>query len=159
MRISHLIEKQTDPKENFPQMMGDFLPIAMDVIGLKDLPDIKLVKRVVSPDQPTFGKFVNEENRIYLALEDRHPIDIFRTLAHELVHYKQGTEHQLASGSGKTGSAEENEAHMLAGIVMRYFDKAFPQYFNSKALDIEEGKPPKFTALEWAAMEGGHSIK
>lgn len=155
MRIKHLIEEQQDPKKVFLEMMKDFLPIAMDVIGLKDLPDFKLVTKVPDTAQPTFGKFVNEENRIYVALEDRHPLDILRTLAHELVHYKQGVEHELASGSGQTGSPEENEAHMLAGIVMRYFDKAHPEYFNTEAIDIREGK---FTALQLAIMEGGHSL-
>lgn len=136
MRIEQLIEKKLDPKELFPEMMESFLPIAMDVIGLKYLPDIKLVLKVPSPEQPTFGKFVNEENRIYLALEDRHPLDILRTLAHELVHFKQGTEHKLDPNSGRTGSPQENEAHMLAGIVMRYFGKAHPEYFNSEAIDL-----------------------
>lgn len=159
MRISHLIEEQTDPKKVFLQMMEDFLPIAMDVIGLQDLPDFKLVTRIPNAEQPTFGKFVDHENRIYIALEDRHPLDILRTLAHELVHYKQGIEHDLEADSGRTGSPEENEAHMLAGIVMRYFNKAYPQYFDTEAFDIKESEVPRFTALEWAAMEGGHSIK
>jgi hypothetical protein len=155
MRIKHLIEEQQDPKKVFLKMMKDFLPIAMDVIGLETLPDFKLVVRVPDTEQPTFGKFVNEENRIYLCIEDRHPLDVLRTLAHELVHYKQGVEHELETDSGRTGSPEENEAHMLAGIVMRYFDKAHPEYFNTEAIDIKERK---FTALQLAIMEGGHSL-
>jgi hypothetical protein len=138
MRIKHLIEQQKDPKKVFVKMMRDFLPIAMDVIGLKTLPDFKLEVRVSDTEQPTFGKFVNEENRIYIGIEDRHPLDVLRTLAHELVHYKQGTEHELATGSGRTGSPEENEAHMLAGIVMRYFDKAHPEYFDVETIDVKE---------------------
>ena len=147
MRIQHLIEEQQDPKKVFHKMIKDFLPIAMDVIGLKTLPDIKLVVSVPDTDQPTFGKFVNEENRIYLSIEDRHPLDILRTLAHELVHYKQGIEHELEADSGRTGSPEENEANMLGGIVMRYFNKAHPEYFDIEAIDVKEnfadGKNPQ----------------
>ena len=71
-------------------VLRDFLPYAMKELGLDKLPPIKLIARVPSDQQPTFGKFVNDEQRIYLAIKDRHPLDIVRTLAHELVHYKQG---------------------------------------------------------------------
>ena len=146
MRITDLIEQEVDPKTNFIQMMKDFLPLAMNIIGLKNLPDFKLVVKVDSPEQPTFGKFVNKENKIYLAIEDRHPIDILRTLAHELVHFHQGIEHELAGNSGETGSPQENQAHEIAGIVMRHFGKEFSEYYNDEAVDVIEnfadGKNP-----------------
>jgi hypothetical protein len=65
---------------------------------------------------------------------NRHPNDILRTIAHELTHYKQDTEHQLDSESGRTGSPIENEAHATAGIVMRHFNKQYPEYLNSKPI-------------------------
>jgi hypothetical protein len=75
-----------------------------------------------------FGGYDIESNSIQLALKDRHPADILRTLAHELVHYKQNTTHGLHDRSGLTGSPEENEANTKAGVIMRHFNKRFPQY-------------------------------
>jgi Zn-dependent peptidase ImmA (M78 family) len=79
--------------------------------------------------QATFGRYVQEENVIYLGIADRHPVDILRTLAHELVHAKQDMEGKLYNGAGETGSPIENEAHMIAGIIMRHFNKKFPKFF------------------------------
>jgi len=121
------------------QVFRDFLPLAIKEIGLDGLPPIKLQLRIEDNDQPSFGKFVNDEGAIYLAIEDRHPLDIIRTLAHELVHFKQGTEHRLNDLSGETGSPEENEAHEVAGIVMRNFNKQYPKYFSASAVNVKEG--------------------
>ena len=86
--------------------------------------------------QATFGRFVNDENVIHLAIADRHPLDTLRTLAHELVHYKQFTEHELNHDSGTTGSPEENEAHAIAGIIMRHFNKAYPELIKLNPINM-----------------------
>lgn len=112
----------------------DFLPMVMEYLKIDSLPEIKLEKNINEADQPTFGKFVNEENKIYIAINDRQPTDILRTLAHELVHYKQGAEHKIGPNAGKTGSPIENEAHAEAGIIMRNFNLAYPQYLKAKPI-------------------------
>jgi pyrimidine deaminase RibD-like protein len=111
----------------------------MRELDIKKLPPIRLLKQIPAGDQPTFGKFVNDENVVYLDIAERHPVDILRTLAHELVHYKQNTEHQLAAGSGATGSPEENQAHEVAGVIMRDFNRLHPEYFKSQAVNLSEG--------------------
>lgn len=120
----------------------DFLPIAMEVLELKTLPKIKLEKQLETDDQPSFGRFVHNEkhSEIHLAIANRHPIDIIRTLAHELVHYKQYTENRLDHNSGRTGSPEENEAHVKAGIILRLFDKKYPNYFSAASVILENFK-------------------
>jgi len=126
-----------------PDLMSafrDFLPIAMRELDIDKLPPIRLLKQVPAGDQPTFGKFNNQENVIHLGIAERHPVDILRTLAHELVHYKQNTEHQLAAGSGKTGSPEENQAHEIAGVVMRDFNRLHPEYFAASAVELTEDR-------------------
>jgi len=136
MLIKHLLESKQNP--DFPKILGDFLPLAMKELGVTQIPRIKLKLRINDNEQPTFGRFVNEENIIHLAIEDRHPLDILRTLAHELVHYKQGVEHKLGPNSGKTGSPEENEAHQVAGVIMRNFNKLHPKYFSEPAIDFNQ---------------------
>ncbi len=118
----------------------DFLPIAMKELKLAVLPKIKLEKTLSHGEQPSFGRFAHtpDHAEIHLAIKNRHPIDIIRTLAHELVHFKQYTEHRLNKNSGKTGSPDENEAHVLAGVIMRHFDKKYPDYFNYDVVSLDE---------------------
>jgi len=126
-----------NPKENFVEMFRKFLPLAMEIIGLESLPKMVFEKEVESPDQPTFGQYVNNDHVLHVGLANRHPNDILRTVAHELVHYKQDTEHKLNHMSGNTGSPEENEANALAGIVMRNFNKRYPEYLKVKPVIAE----------------------
>lgn len=118
-------------KEKFTEMFRKFLPIAMETIEINTLPKFVFSRYLDHPTQPTFGMYINGENTLYVALANRHPVDILRTIAHELVHYKQDSEHQLNIHSGDTGSPEENQAHQIAGIVMRHFNKFYPEYLKS----------------------------
>lgn len=106
----------------------DFLPLALSHLDINHSPSVKLKKKIELNDQPTFGRYNNQTGIIYLGIHGRHPVDILRTLAHELVHYKQGCNNELDDCSGKTGSPAENEANAVAGIIMRNFNKKFPQY-------------------------------
>lgn len=119
---------------DFIDMMSKFLPICMKIIGLKKLPKFKLVKYVNDSDQPTFGKFENDKLLITLGLAGRHPLDVLRTLAHELVHFKQLLDGKINDKSGDTGSPQENEAHAVAGVVMRNWNKENPEYFHEKPI-------------------------
>jgi len=136
MRFRELTESRDN--SDLIKILADFLPVAMKEIGLDHLPKIKLVSEVPDSSQPTFGKYEDHKKMIWLAIRQRHPLDILRTLAHELTHFKQGINHELAAGSGATGSPEENEAHEIAGIVMRNFNKAHPQYFKVDAVGLKE---------------------
>lgn len=127
----------------------DFLPVAIESLGLKSLPNITFSKNVKSKhDQPTFGVYHHDtaSKLIEIDIEERHPIDVIRTLAHELVHYKQDLEGRLTSNSWKTGSSTENEAHEKAGVMMRIFNKKFPHYLKLQAIEFNEnfadGKKP-----------------
>lgn len=120
------------------QMLADFLPLAAKYLGLKKLPHIKIQKHLEAHDgQATFGRFVNDELKIYLGIADRHPVDILRTLAHELVHFKQFIAGKMYDGAGNTGTPIENEANAEAGIIMRHFNKKYPQAIQSKPLELQ----------------------
>jgi hypothetical protein len=134
-----LEEFSTNNRPEFISAIGDFLPIAMSYLGLTKLPKISIAKDVENNhDQPTFGKYANGEDLIFVDVENRHPVDIIRTLAHELVHYKQDIEGQLHPDSWVTGSDEENEANEKAGIMMREFNQQFPQYMSIDAIEFAE---------------------
>jgi hypothetical protein len=133
-----LVEFATPKQEEheFVSAMRDFLPLAAKILELDTLPKIKPQLRLGKDDQPSFGRYVNNENTVYIAIEDRHLIDIIRTLAHELVHYKQDLANQLHPDSGETGSDEENQANSQAGVIMRHFNKQFPKYFGTEAINL-----------------------
>ena len=110
--------------------MRKFLIIAKEEIGLDQLPKIHWSwDDKIAQDSPSFGRFTNDDKAIKIIMRNRHPIDIMRTLAHELVHYKQDVEHRIDSTSGETGSPIENEANALAGQIMRRFDEENPELF------------------------------
>jgi hypothetical protein len=111
-----------------------FLPIAMKELKITTLPSIKPAKTLkVHDHQATFGRFLNGDVKIELAIANRHPIDVLRTLAHELTHYKQFLAKELDHNSGETGSPQENEAHAIAGIIMRNFNKQYPNLIKLKS--------------------------
>jgi hypothetical protein len=60
-------------------------------------------------------------------------MDILRTLAHELTHYRQHERlgKSMPDSAGRTGSPYENEANAQAGIVMRHFQNRYPEFFAS----------------------------
>jgi hypothetical protein len=116
-------------KDEFYAMMKNFLVIAKEVLKLDRLPKIKLVDEIImAGEQPSFGMYVQGKNILFVSLVNRHPIDILRTMAHELTHYKQDINNELNDNSGDTGSEQENEAHYMAGIIMRLFAKKYPRY-------------------------------
>ena len=126
---------------DIPSMLEKFLPIAMQELGISKLPGIRLTKHLKPHGtQASFGMYNPDDGKIYLAIADRHPVDILRTLAHELVHFSQDGKHELDANSGKTGSSEENEANSVAGIIMRKFNNEFPDAIKSEPLVVENKK-------------------
>jgi len=132
-----------ESKDRFVEMFQKFLPLCMDVLKLESLPKMVFQMHINDEQQPTFGRYNDEEKTLHVALANRHPNDILRTIAHELQHYKQGEEHRLGPGAGDTGSPIENEAHAMAGIVMRNFNKRYPEYLMDRPI-IAEGSDKEY---------------
>ena len=143
--------------------LGYFLPIAVKHLQLKSLPKIHLVKELHDTHVPTFGRFENDTRSITVVVANRNPVDIIRTLAHELVHYAQGERGELEADSWHTGSPEENEAHEVAGIIMREFDQEYPEYLSAEPVVLPEnfadGKNPGRKGLaKRSGVDCGQSV-
>ena len=134
MKITELLVEGRESKANVTQMFRDFLPLAMEVLEIDRLPEMRFEPELNTGQQPSFGMYVNGDNILFVALKNRHPVDILRTVAHELVHFRQDIQGELNDQSGQTGSPEENQAHEVAGVIMRHFNKRYPQYLRSKPL-------------------------
>lgn len=110
--------------------IADFLKFSKEQLDLPSLPNIVLIaKHIKSDTGHSFASYSPKEKKIRIYAKNRHIMDVLRTLAHELVHYRQDLDQRLNGDSGKTGSPEENEAHAIAGQLMRYYGKMHPELF------------------------------
>jgi hypothetical protein len=134
MRASQFIVEGAQENANVVEMFKKFLPLAMEVLEVDSLPKMRFAPDLNTGDQPSFGMYSPDDNMLAVALSNRHPVDILRTVAHELVHFKQNMNGELHADSGETGSPHENQAHEIAGVIMRNFNKRYPEYLKSKPL-------------------------
>ena len=111
------------------QFVHRYLPWLQRELKIDQLPEIELLD---DPITTSFGQYNSEDKTIKLVIGGRHPVDVLRTIAHELTHYKQDLAGDLEPGAGEAGTPQENEANSNAGIVMRNFAKANPEYFGIK---------------------------
>lgn len=113
-------------RQKFEMIYRKFLPFAVEFLRIKKLPKIKFIENSsYAKKVKTFGRTI--DNNIEIYIKNRHPMDILRTVAHELVHYSQIQKGII--GSGETGSSTENEANKLAGVLMRKFGETYSEYF------------------------------
>jgi hypothetical protein len=104
-------------------------------LGIENMPRIRLKKDPEwSQRNATFGRYIPEENTLILSVAGRHPMDIMRTLAHELIHRRQDEIEPMPDHAGETGSEWENEANARAGVLMRGYGEQNPDTFEKQAL-------------------------
>ena len=131
-KINETIDK--DNLDNFKIEFKKFLIFVKKQLNLDDLPKIKIKTSIENTQQPTFGRYNVTDNSLEVGIINRQLMDIFRTTAHEIVHYKQHLDSQGQSISGHTGSADENEANAVAGILMREYGQLRPDLFQEKPI-------------------------
>ena len=95
--------------------------------------DLIKYKDDLKSGQPSFAAYAPHSKEVFISTKNRHPMDIFRSVAHELVHHKQNLDGRLGKNiakEGATGSDIENEANSEAGKLMRYYGAENPFYFD-----------------------------
>lgn len=116
--------------ENKFPLLKEFIGYCREYLKLKALPPLKMsYDPTTAESRRSFGGYDPNNKSIELSVANRHQADVFRTLAHELVHYKQDTQNRLTPESGQTGHAHENEANAAAAIMMRNFAQMRPEMF------------------------------
>jgi hypothetical protein len=107
-------------------MVTHLLQLCKKELDLSELPSINMIddKHTIKGGT-AFGEF--DDTGITVITMGRHPMDVMRTLAHELVHWKQATSGEELDGSD--GSDTENDANAIAGVILRKFGKMYPHYF------------------------------
>jgi uncharacterized protein YbaR (Trm112 family) len=124
--VEETIEDTPEPK--LGDIIREVLPLIKHELKISKLPTIRLVTQINAGNQPTFGLYQHETDTLEVVKKNRHPVDILRTLAHELVHYKQDIQNRLRPHSGDTGSNIEDQANAMAGVIMRHINKKYPNF-------------------------------
>lgn len=119
--------------ENQLPLLKLFITYCKEYLKLKTLPPLTLsYKETDAENMKSFGGYNPNIKNIRINIANRHQADIFRTLAHELCHYKQDTQNRLEPNSGQTGHPHENEANSHAAIIMRNFAHSNPEMFKTQ---------------------------
>ena len=115
-------------QKEFQKILEVFLVFVKKELKLKDIPEIHFsYGSSFAAKRSAFGIITNR-NVITVEALDRHPMDVLRTVAHELVHYSQH-KHGI-NGNGKAGSKTEDMANLKAGELLRKFGAAHSYLFN-----------------------------
>lgn len=122
--------KEEITRQQLAPMLDSFVSFASDKLGLKSMPSVRY--KTEDDSYNSFAAYNPSSNELSISTANRHPMDIFRSVAHELVHHKQNEDGRLGKDiekEGATGSDIENEANSEAGKIMRWFAKANPDMF------------------------------
>ena len=92
-----LREGLTDDQE-FRQLLGSLAKHLISRLGIKEVPQVILINNDVQNADDMLGRtgFYNHNKKsISLFTYGRHPKDILRTFAHEMIHHKQNQDGRL----------------------------------------------------------------
>lgn len=128
-KIKIYIEEGADNMTpRFVELLKKFLPFTCKFLGIETPFTLHLVHSKV-PQLRTTGVYINKDNEIWIRVKNRHQVDLFRSICHEMVHHKQNELGMLNSRSGEDSSVEEGQANRYAGIVMRKFGRKYPEIY------------------------------
>lgn len=104
------------------KLLVKFVKFASKYLELPETFNIRLVH--ANPDEPmTLGCYSPSENKISAIIEKRNILDVFRTIAHEMVHQRQQSRGELVGEIPEIGGKIEDEANAVAGQIMKAFTK------------------------------------
>ncbi len=133
MKVKEILTEGMTRKDTYTVLL-DFIKFAAEHLELDSLHkfDFKF-DTSRSVEHHSFGGYGSEH--INITVVNRHIMDVCRTLAHELVHYKQDLNHELdGDDPGATGSPQENEANAEAAVIMRNWGKKHPDLFDKQSI-------------------------
>jgi hypothetical protein len=125
-----LKENISESKESSIQ---NFIEFATKRLKLKEQPKVNLLSgREYSEAKTSLGGYNPMTKEIFVVMDGRLTADICRTIAHEMVHRKQDEMGLVRNEvkDGADGSPIENQAHAVAGILMREYGRINKQIYN-----------------------------
>lgn len=119
--------------ESKKKSIEHFVEFATKRLKLKEQPKVNLLSgREYSEAKTSLGGYNPMTKEIFVVMDGRLTADICRTIAHEMVHRKQDELGLVRNEvkDGADGSPIENQAHAVAGILMREYGRINKQIYN-----------------------------
>jgi hypothetical protein len=111
------------------QQIKDFINWSMKTLNMqKPYPKFTL-SRNTKQAQQGHHTGLHQGDRIWVYIENRNLVDIFRTIFHELVHHRQDQLNMIKDGDSYPGSPIEALADMMAGKYIKIYGKDHPEIF------------------------------
>ena len=134
IRFKQMILEDMAHEQMVQKHVNDFMNHAKEHLGVDQLPNVELINnKKMAQENTSFGGYYPGEKVIRVNIAGRHPADILRTLAHEMVHYRQDMNGDLENVemAGETGSTFENEANSEAGVMIRNYGRTKPSIYEN----------------------------
>jgi hypothetical protein len=138
--VGPINETISESKQN---SINHFVEFATKRLKLKEQPKVNLLSgREYSEAKTSLGGYNPMTKEIFVVMDGRLTADICRTIAHEMVHRKQDELGLVRNEvkDGADGSPIENQAHAVAGILMREYGRVNKQIYNEDInIDVDKG--------------------
>ena len=72
----------------FIELLKKFIPFVVKFTHIKTPFTLHLVHSKV-PQLRTTGVYINSDREMWIRVKNRHQVDLFRSICHEMVHHKQ----------------------------------------------------------------------
>ena len=124
-RLSEGIESNEDM-----QQVNDFVEWCIKILHIKKpYPLITYSKNSTEAQEGHHTGRHTSDGKIWIYVENRNMVDIFRTIFHELVHHRQDQLNMIGPDDSYPGSPVEAMADMLAGKYIKIYGKDHPEIF------------------------------
>jgi hypothetical protein len=155
-----------DQKEEFKSSLAKLFSYLREELKFKTIPKIHLLEDETNAKKllGKTGYYDYTTTKICLYMTDRHPKDILRSFAHEVIHHWQNENRQLDKSNKKEGvntdpqyaqndpwmRQMEKQAYLLGNMLFRDWedgkkaeDRKSRKKLSEKTLPIGKGYPPK----------------
>jgi hypothetical protein len=158
--LTKLATRVTESKvsgSDLEQVLHGFIKACAEYLHMTEMPRVVLIRDTDwTRENGTFGRYNTDTNTLELAINNRHPLDIIRTMAHEMTHARQNEVTEMPVDAGRTGSPYEDEANALAGRFMRHVAEHHPELF--RELPLGEDYDPTYNVNEILDKESAAKV-
>jgi hypothetical protein len=154
-----------EPSENdYPILMKSLTEYMLDKgMNIRPLPKVKFVDDDVENAKSFFGKtaYYDPNNRvIVLYTMNRHPKDVMRSFAHEMIHHMQNCDDRLGNIQTQDTNEDgdlpeiEREAYEKGNMTFRNWTDTLTEGVFKKSLDQTEKEALKIVDKNWDKFGG-----
>jgi len=117
-------DSTVESDSSFMDKLSRFLPYVKEELGIKEMPRIQVSDNITPvKEHRSMAWYMPFEGRIWAYRGSRLAADIFRSIAHELVHHQQKERGEVLEGHLGAEHPLEQEANAKAGILLRNWGK------------------------------------